>query len=1085
MLTALGGVALAGPRSALADRVLILDIVAEPKLAVEAAAVSLLVPSLLQLTEPWQMVPRSELAAAIAAIIGSAGGPVLALDRSFAAQLARKVNADRMVLARLVRSGDHLRIVAELLGPEGGHFKTVDALAPPGEIGYLAQRVAARLATQFGGTAAPAPGVSLQNVRAFLSAAALLKGDADKAAALFAVAPPGSAAQPTTLRLAAQSVWQDTDAPMPVRIGAALAANATEVVLRLTEEALAANPDDVDAHAARVRAYALKLDYENANRALATLPKTRAPLAVTLARVDLAVRRNDPVAARDDALAPVLDLPGDKVGPLLAYISTTPAKTFGPAVEMKLLSAAERAAVSDPLLASAAAVRAIQGGIEVKRAVPLVQAQEIPLAELQPLVEAVAAGGSSAAVGLRQHITQREHQMQALELADVAASYDPSLEGLVQALRPLLTKLQGLQQSGGVARVVVIPLMGSGQLPLWPVTADAARLGVGLKAAVATPPFDLAVAAVAAGIELADSTPDEQVAASALEAGSDAALLYRVRAGIMAAHLELRLVEVAGNRRSNLETSVEGKKTGLLRWNMETVIGMGVVALLLMVIAVLMLSSASVVVRIRHQQAGDVSDMLCVAITRSPDPPTIEDGAAFVDKMRKQGEVHRPRLATMVKREAQFRLSRPGTWYVHLYGVQVKDKQISIVAGEAFTRPIVVRLRHSNTVAFSLEAVNAEFHVIVSDATHPVSNARVWLNDNEAKAVRTPMDGKLVLPVPRGQHVLHIDAKGIHIERPYEVIGPTIRMFEIKLEWERRVDDVSRVLEQMGVAPATPVRSTGVYATKSAPEPQVSRFTRLGELGRHKALVIYQAEDSLGAPVALAVLPRPACDDPQQVERFVREAQILTSLEHPNIVSLLDQGVDNGELYMAIELVQGATLEAALAGRGGKLPLRAALAVIDQLCAAVAHAHAKGIVHREIRPSSILVSGQNVVKLAFGTARVVQALHLKLGAPRPLTFAPPEQIRRQPLDGKADIYCIGCTLFQLLIGTAPFDDGDVMQHHLETPPIPPSWLLETIPIPIDELVVACMAKEKEARPLVDHIRQVLLSTTTSPRRADS
>ncbi|MCB1245558.1 MAG: serine/threonine protein kinase, partial [Verrucomicrobiae bacterium] len=191
---------------------------------------------------------------------------------------------------------------------------------------------------------------------------------------------------------------------------------------------------------------------------------------------------------------------------------------------------------------------------------------------------------------------------------------------------------------------------------------------------------------------------------------------------------------------------------------------------------------------------------------------------------------------------------------------------------------------------------------------------------------------------------------------------------------------------------------------------------------------------------------------------FRQEAKALAQLNHPNIVSVYDQTQQGDETYMIMELVEGRTLERVLA-ESGRLTLRSVARLIDQLCAGLAYAHARKVIHRDIKPANIFLGDDGVVKLGdFGLARVMREIAIRKTEIRgtPLYMAP-EQITGTNVNHRVDLYAVGCTFFELLTGRPPFVDGDVMYHHLHTPPPAPSSFRPGLPAELDALILACLA----------------------------
>jgi eukaryotic-like serine/threonine-protein kinase len=204
--------------------------------------------------------------------------------------------------------------------------------------------------------------------------------------------------------------------------------------------------------------------------------------------------------------------------------------------------------------------------------------------------------------------------------------------------------------------------------------------------------------------------------------------------------------------------------------------------------------------------------------------------------------------------------------------------------------------------------------------------------------------------------------------------------------------------------------------------------------------------------------------------RFERESEILQQLRHPNIVRFLAWGKFRGTSYIAMEYVQGETVEKMIAERG-HLPWREVVELGIQICDALHYAHEHGVVHRDLKPSNLMVTADAKVKLAdFGIAKDLDATALTatgrtLGT---AAYMSPEQIRGTPaVSHKTDLYALGVVLYQMLVGKAPFEGTTpvVLMHcHLNEPPPRPSAKLAEIPRKLDDLVVSLMAKSPTDRP---------------------
>ena len=221
---------------------------------------------------------------------------------------------------------------------------------------------------------------------------------------------------------------------------------------------------------------------------------------------------------------------------------------------------------------------------------------------------------------------------------------------------------------------------------------------------------------------------------------------------------------------------------------------------------------------------------------------------------------------------------------------------------------------------------------------------------------------------------------------------------------------------------------------------------RLGEfeiveiLGRGGMGAVYKARQaSLGRFVAIKILPRALSRDASFIERFTREAQAAAAVSHPNIIEIHAVGQARGFQFIAMELVDGETLADVLR-REGRLPADRAVAVMRQVIAALAKAHAAGILHRDIKPSNILLTREGLAKVAdFGLAKrpgtdiSVTASGALLGTP---LYMPPEIGRGQPLDVRSDLYSLGATFYHVLAGRPPFEGASGAQlavQHVEAP----------------------------------------------------
>ena len=209
--------------------------------------------------------------------------------------------------------------------------------------------------------------------------------------------------------------------------------------------------------------------------------------------------------------------------------------------------------------------------------------------------------------------------------------------------------------------------------------------------------------------------------------------------------------------------------------------------------------------------------------------------------------------------------------------------------------------------------------------------------------------------------------------------------------------------------------------TATGPE-TIGPYTITDRLGRGTMGVVYRAVNSAGEQVALKVMLPDVASDEHGRARFVREARAVSRLRHRNIISVLDAGVYEGAPYIAMELLQGQTLEAHLANREA-LSLQTKLDIVVQLCEALQFAHDHGIVHRDVKPANISVLPDGRVKLFdFGVAKVTGATHTRIGdVVGSVAYMSPEQLAGDEVDGRTDVFSAGAILYELLSGRRPHD----------------------------------------------------------------
>ncbi len=259
---------------------------------------------------------------------------------------------------------------------------------------------------------------------------------------------------------------------------------------------------------------------------------------------------------------------------------------------------------------------------------------------------------------------------------------------------------------------------------------------------------------------------------------------------------------------------------------------------------------------------------------------------------------------------------------------------------------------------------------------------------------------------------------------------------------------------------------------------RIGAYKILRQIGEGGMGSVWLAEHAmLERRAAIKMLHASVSGQPDTMARFFNEAKAAAAIQDPGIVQIFDFGYHtDGRAYIVMELLEGESLEGRLQ-RLGRLPLGNALRVVRQVASSLGAAHARGIVHRDLKPDNIFLvrdaevqGGERAKVLDFGIAKIADASGMKtsplvvIGTP---SFMSPEQCRGGgQVDARSDVYSLGCLLFMLLTGRAPFvgaGPGDIIAMHLREPPPAPSSLVPELPRGVDALVLRCMEKEPSRR----------------------
>ena len=238
---------------------------------------------------------------------------------------------------------------------------------------------------------------------------------------------------------------------------------------------------------------------------------------------------------------------------------------------------------------------------------------------------------------------------------------------------------------------------------------------------------------------------------------------------------------------------------------------------------------------------------------------------------------------------------------------------------------------------------------------------------------------------------------------------------------------------------------------------------------------VYRAHDTmLERKVALKILHARLGDDEEYVERFRREARAVAQLAHPNIVTVIDRGEEAGRQFIVFEYVDGDDLKQMI-DKAGPLPIDQVVELGREIAAALAFAHERGIVHRDVKPQNVLLSEGRAKVTDFGIAR---SLDVEQGVTQTGTvlgtsnYIAPEQASGQPIDDRSDVYSFGVVLFELLTGTVPFEGESFVAVALQHINEPAPSVLERrpdTPPRLARLVGAMLEKDHDARPSMDEV----------------
>ncbi len=641
---------------------------------------------------------------------------------------------------------------------------------------------------------------------------------------------------------------------------------------------------------------------------------------------------------------------------------------------------------------------------------------------------------------------------------------------LIDELNQLLTGFAGLNHPQTVA-IVRLPSSGDPWYSLR--TSDEHVLATGLAQAISLHKRSQAILSKTELTHLSESALVSQLQAN----DADAVLAYETHAKGGSASVSLVYFDATSREALTTEGTISAG-LGLVVWSQVYVYALGLLLLVILILLVrlLLLGRGHLSVRIEMLSANE---KLCIRLTRREAMPSLA--------LRKNRR-HSKYRSELVSRRNEFRNLIAGTWYVHVGGTYERGNEI-ITLPPSRTK-VKIRRGQVTSVLVDLMPKTASLRVLLIDGERAISGAKVTVGETSGT---TDAEGRLTVEIPVGRHQARIEAGTESWEVRVDAPEPAVCSMTVNAERLRKEVEYEAGIEIEGlsVTPSddatrnerhlaegsTPPADVGPAssADKAAMMLGLARYQTIDELGEGAMGSVVMARDKvLDRLVAVKVMTRELDAHPGARDLFLTEAKALAALNHPNIVTVFDQGNDDGKLFIVMELVEGTTLEEKL--EDGPLSAAEATDLGVQLSKALGYAHARRVIHRDIKPANIFLTDEGIAKIGdFGLARVVKEVMIKQTEIKgtPLYMAP-EQIMGTNIDFRADIYSLGCTLFEVVSGRPPFIEGEILYHHLHTEPPRVSQYID-VPKEFDDIVFRCLQKNASDRfESADTLRQALL-----------
>ncbi|MEM7408624.1 MAG: protein kinase [Myxococcota bacterium] len=304
-------------------------------------------------------------------------------------------------------------------------------------------------------------------------------------------------------------------------------------------------------------------------------------------------------------------------------------------------------------------------------------------------------------------------------------------------------------------------------------------------------------------------------------------------------------------------------------------------------------------------------------------------------------------------------------------------------------------------------------------------------------------------------------------------------LYEKILAFDYHYEDTAARLEATRAKLTLQSETQGPVSGGGGPTGTSGRYIIRGTLGRGGMGIVYKAEDTvLDRVVAFKVLPESLKENPQALKNFLREAKHAAQLNHPNIVTVYDAGEQDGVYYIAMEYVDGNTLKDIIKHRG-KIAPRGIVHVVSQMAEALAYAHEKKIVHRDVKTANTMWTKDRKAKIMdFGLAKVIEEVrnHTTVISGTPY-YMSPEQTLGKNVDHRSDLYSLGVSVFEMATGELPFTEGNLPYHHVHTPAPSVREIDAEVPDGIAKVVEKCLRKDpaeryQSAREILTDLRQL-------------